>query len=56
MSSGEDDWILYVNGIEDLFSAADEQLRTLPTTVGEDRRSTIDQLHSQLNDIGRFVW
>ena len=55
MSDGERDWNLYVNEILNQFSAADEQLRILPTTVGDERQQTIEGLRSQLNDIGKMV-
>lgn len=55
MSSGQDDWSLYINGIEDLFNESDGMLRELPTTTGEGRQTSINQLQEHLNDISRMV-
>ena len=56
MSEGERDWNLYVNEISNQFAAADEQLRIIPTTVGEERQQTVEGLRNQLADIGRLVF
>ena len=55
MNEGERDWSLYVREIVNLFSGVDDQLRILPTTIGDDRQQTISTLRSSLSDVNKMV-